>query len=342
MSLDEEWLNFLNNQDESMDNFKNENININENINDNVNKQKIPEASLLNISTKTKIIYLNTTIELENIFWKINLINYIDNIDGVIKKQIKIQTNTVDDYNNVQNKIKEYDDYFVEQNVLYTTEEHSVRQDNFKDVRKINIGITKKDIISYRSKQKSAFYNCFVIILRIFFQEQFREIHIKIFNTGKMEIPGIHNDDLFEIVKNKILNILQPHFMDEINFKENSCETVLVNSNFSAGFNINRQNMYNILRTKYNISASYDPCSYPGIQCKYNISNNKNISFMIFRTGSILIVGKCSDEQLYNTYDFIKELLKDNYHDIYDSYIEEDKNENKNKIKKKKKKIIYV
>ena len=335
MSLDEEWLNFLNNQDENIDNLNNENIN------DNINKQKIPDASLLNISTKTKIIYLNTSIELENIFWKIKLINYIDNNDGVIKKQIKIQTNSINDYNNVQNKIKEYDNYFVEQNVLYTTEEHSVRQDNFKDVRKINIGITKKDIISYRSKQKSAFYNCFVIILRIFFQEQFREIHVKIFNTGKMEIPGIHNDDLFEIVKNKILNILQPHFMDEINFKENSCETVLVNSNFNAGFNINRQNMYNILRNKYNISASFDPCSYPGIQCKYNISNNKNISFMIFRTGSILIVGKCSDEQLYNTYDFIKELLKDNYYDIYDSYIEEDKNENKNKVKKKKKKIIY-
>ncbi len=336
MSLDEEWLNFLNNQDENIDNLNNENIN------DNINKQKIPDASLLNISTKTKIIYLNTSIELENIFWKIKLINYIDNNDGVIKKQIKIQTNSINDYNNVQNKIKEYDNYFVEQNVLYTTEEHSVRQDNFKDVRKINIGITKKDIISYRSKQKSAFYNCFVIILRIFFQEQFREIHVKIFNTGKMEIPGIHNDDLFEIVKNKILNILQPHFMDEINFKENSCETVLVNSNFNSGFNINRQNMYNILRNKYNISASFDPCSYPGIQCKYNISNNKNISFMIFRTGSILIVGKCSDEQLYNTYDFIKELLKDNYYDIYDSYIEEDKNENKNKVKKKKKKIIYV
>ena len=32
---------------------------------------------------------------------------------------------------------------------------------------------------------------------------------------------------------------------------------------------------------KYNINACYDPCSYPGIQCKYHITmiliNNKNI-----------------------------------------------------------------
>jgi len=334
MSIDEEWLNFINNDDTIFDN--------DENIHDNINNNIIPESTSLNISTKTKIIYLNRIIKLEEIFWKINLINYIDNIDGVIKKQIKIQSNTLDEYNFIQNKIKEYDNFYVEQNVLYTTEAHSVRQDNFKDVRKINIGITKKDITSYRSKQKSAFYNCFVLILRIFFNEEFKEIHVKIFNTGKMEIPGIHNDDLFEMVKCKIIDILQPHFNDNIDFKENSCETVLVNSNFNAGFHINRQNMYNILRTKYNISASYDPCSYPGIQCKYIISSGKHISFMIFRTGSILIVGKCSDEQLYNTFDFIKTMLKENYHNIKDSYIDSNNLENKVKVKKKKKKIIIV
>ena len=71
-----------------------------------------------------------------------------------------------------------------------------MRQDNFKDVRKINIGITKKDITSYRSKLKSALYNCFVRILRIFFKEQLKEIHVKIFKTGKMEIHGINNDEL--------------------------------------------------------------------------------------------------------------------------------------------------
>lgn len=334
MSIDDEWLNFINNSETQASD-----LGYNENNNDNT---IIPESTSLNISTKTKIIYLNTKIELEKIFWKINLINYIDNTDGIIKKQIKIQSNTLDDFNYVQEKIKEYDKFYVEQNVLYTTESHTVRQDNFKDVRKINIGITKKDITSYRSKQKSAFYNCFVLIIRVLFKEAFKEIHVKIFNTGKMEIPGIHNDTLFEIVKAKIINILQPHFTDEIYFKEDSCETVLVNSNFNAGFNINRQNMYNILRNKYNISASYDPCSYPGIQCKYNISNGKNISFMIFRTGSILIVGKCSDEELFNTFDFIKALLKDNYNDIHDSYTESNKQDNKEKVKKKKKKIIFV
>ena len=37
---------------------------------------------------------------------------------------------------------------------------------------------------------------------------------------------------------------------------------------------------------------------------------------MIFRTGSILIVGKCDDNILNNVYEYIKELLKNEYNEI--------------------------
>ena len=35
----------------------------------------------------------------------------------------------------------------------------------FRDIRKISIGLSQKDITSYRSKKRSAFYNCFVLII---------------------------------------------------------------------------------------------------------------------------------------------------------------------------------
>ena len=38
---------------------------------------------------------------------------------------------------------------------------------------------------------------------------------------------------------------------------------------------------------------------------------------MIFRTGSVLIVGKCSDELLLIIYEFIKKILYDNYEEIF-------------------------
>ena len=64
MSIDDEWLNFINNNETQASD-----LGYNENNNEN---NIIPESTSLNISTKTKIIYLNKIIKLEDIFWKIN------------------------------------------------------------------------------------------------------------------------------------------------------------------------------------------------------------------------------------------------------------------------------
>ena len=75
-------------------------------------------------------------------------------------------------------------------------------------MRKINIGISKKDIESYRSKIKSAFYNCFAVIVRIFHEGVFKEINIKLFNTGKLEIPGIQDIKTLFLAVNILTNII--------------------------------------------------------------------------------------------------------------------------------------
>jgi TATA-box binding protein (TBP) (component of TFIID and TFIIIB) len=232
----------------------------------------------------------------------------------------------------------------------------------FKDIRKISIGLCKKDIVSYRTKKKSAFYNCFVLIMRLLYNDIFREIHIKVFNTGKLEIPGIQNDELLIIVLDNLIKILKP-FVNEgdIHYLKEKTETVLINSNFNCGYYINREKLFDILKYKYKINSSFDPCSYPGIQCEFyydiekdnntgrqinniDITNNSDnifkISFMIFRTGSVLIVGKCDEHILYNIYNFIKKILEDEYLDIVTNNIDTE-----SVVKKKKqvrKKIIYV
>ena len=308
MSIDDDWDSF------NMNDIINDTENGNDNGNDILTQEVTSKivCSPLKISTKTKIVYLNKTIELEEVFWKIPLIKYMNLSNGVIKKQIKIQTNSNDDFIKLTQHKDRFSDYILTENILYDSTAVTARQDNFKDIRKISIGLSKKDITTYRSKEKSAFYNCFVIIVRTLFGDDYKEVHVKIFNTGKMEIPGVHNDVLFENVKREIIRTLQPYFTDEIYFKDELCITVLINSNFNAGFSIKRCQLYNILRMKYNISACYDPCSYPGVQCKYNFEEtNTTISFMVFRTGSVLIVGKCSDEQLYTVYNFLVKVFSD-------------------------------
>ena len=157
------------------------------------------------------------------------------------------------------------------------------------------------------------------------------------FNTGKIEIPGIQNDEMVNIAVKKIKELMQPHYKEPIEELMDKRETILINSNFSCNYYINREKLFKILKKKYNVKCNYDPCSYPGIQCKY-ILNSGEISFMIFRTGSVLIVGKCENEDLYVIYEFVKNIFQTEYVNIY-----EENNEIKiTKIKKRIKKTIYI
>jgi hypothetical protein len=162
----------------------------------------------------------------------------------------------------------------------------------------------------------------------------------------------------------------------ELDIVRGSDQTVLMNSNFHSGFYLNRESFYDILKGKYNIPCIYDPCSYPGIQCKlyynptdgillsntgelnnnndlesekkpdkkqkqkHNKTNNTEITFMIFRTGSILIVGKCEEDVLRLIYERIKEIIVEEYLSIRG--VCDNVPLVKNKVKKPRRKTIYV
>jgi hypothetical protein len=291
------------------------------------------------ISTKTKVLFLNQEIDINDIFWKIPVEEYWKPVECVVKKQMKIVSKTQEEYNQLMEKLQTVP-YYTE-HVIKQINNPTARRIKFKDERKITVGVSKKDIMNCRGKVKNAFYNCFAIIIRFRYEGVFREIHAKIFNTGKLEIPGILNAEILDIMRTFILKVLQPHISTPLLFVENSQhDNVLINSNFNCGFYINREKLFSILRSeKYGLETSYDPCIYPGIKCKYyfnnddgfdadiqtgrihaadramkmsELGNNKKyteVSFMIFRTGSCLIVGNCSENILQFIFQFIKNAL---------------------------------
>jgi len=334
---------------------------------------QVPTCSPIYISTKTKITFLNSHIDIKKVFWDIPIMPYASQCSGIIKKQIKFSCTTKEELEEIDaHTQKEIDknDGFIETQII----EHIDNPDGrikFKDHRKINIGLSKKDILNCRSKKKRAFFNCFVLIIRLEDENSpphariFKEMHIKVFNTGKLEIPGIQHDDSLQNVIDILIRTLKIIVGDHIDCKKNNCETVLINSNFNCGFYIDRDKLYNILKYEYRINSNYDSCSYPGIQCKFfyyvgrkhntddddddDDSHTKNqnadkhqchiqngqqpttdltdyieISFMIFRTGSVLIVGKCEDYVLHDIYDFIKELFRVEFLNIYSHIIQPD------------------
>ncbi len=361
--IDDEWSRYLN--DENID-FSTKNNLDNEN---DIDSEEAPECEELYISTMTKVLFLNTPIDINNIFWKLHVINYSKPMSGIVKKQMKIVSKTEEEYQEYKEKLKDITYY--KEHIIKQIDNPSARRIKFKDERKITVGISKKDIMNCRGKIKNAFYNCFAIIVRFMYNGLFKEVHIKVFNTGKLEIPGVLNDVLLDEVKKYLLMFIQPLISKKLEFVQGEIEqNVLINSNFKCGYYINRDKFYKILKgDKYRLETSYDPSSYPGIKCKFYFNNDKGydkdiqkglideedrnmklselddnkkyteVSFMIFRTGSCLIVGNCTENILRFVYEFIRNILKNEYINIKTP---SDNEEIKEKKEKQRRKIISV
>jgi TATA-box binding protein (TBP) (component of TFIID and TFIIIB) len=335
-----------------------------------------PKCTPIYISTKTKISYLTKPVDIHTAFWQIPVLKYAVPKEGTIKKQMKFSTTDPSELEAIQARLKQ-EVACVNEFVIEHIENPEGRI-KFKDQRKISIGLCRKDIVSYRIKQKRAFFNCFVVILRVVDEDDehgnFKEMHVKVFNTGKLEIPGVKTDAMLHKVQTLLVQILKPILGDDLDFQRDQCETVLINSNFKCGYYINRDALYPLLKYKYRINCNYDACSYPGIQCKFfyvqgsgeqtgqqpvhsmddaTTMTNKHkkarndtkphyeISFMIFRTGSVLIVGKCNEDVLHEIYDFIRTMLETEYMTIGKCLVTNDPLEKKRVPKVRRKVLIF-
>ena len=358
-TVDDEWLEFLQNPEME---FENDDI-------PNDNDKWIPECTELNISTNTKVLYLNQKIPIYDVYWKLKVIPYLSREEGIIKKQIKIVNNTPEEHAEYKKHLIDIP-YYTEV-IIKQIDNPNARKIKYKDERKLTIGLSKKDILTSNIKITNAFYNCFALTIRIM-KDQYKEMHVKVFNTGKIELPGILNDELLEDVKKRIVLFIQPYLSEKIHFIKNADkdDNVLINSNFNCNFYIKRDELHELLKSnKYNIETSYDPCSYPGVKCKYYYNNslpeeeqtgvvstkdgkmtitelntNKTyfeISFMIFRTGSCLIVGNCNEKMLRCAYRFIKNMLITEYKQICSENVSLTEKVPKKISKKKKYTVNY-
>jgi len=172
----------------------------------------------LYISTQTKIFFLNINVlDVDEVFWNIPIMEYGQPKQGIIKKQMRMIFKTPEEYIEYTTRLKEIP-YYTE-TIITQINNPNARKIKFKDERKLTIGISKKDIMNCHGKEKKAFINCFAMILRIPNKKnEFHEVHVKVFNTGKITIPGIIDDDdtIFEMTKQFILDILQPHVKEPI------------------------------------------------------------------------------------------------------------------------------
>ena len=201
-----------------------------------------------------------------------------------------------------------------------------------------------------RTKSKNPNKNCFqnqaTLIIAI---SKDRQINLKIFRNGKIQMTGLKSEEEGYIASNTLISKINeiykqcPTFITSPNKNPyiSDLSIVLINSDFSAGFRIKRERLYELL-FKSGMYVSYEPDIYPGVNAKYywNCSNKeddgickcsklcdgkgggngdgdcKKITIATFQSGNVIITGARQNIQTQDAYKYINKLFSENMSSI--------------------------
>jgi hypothetical protein len=198
-----------------------------------------------------------------------------------------------------------------------------------------------------KKKGTDFFYNSFDIRLKIFHKGIIVNISVFIFPNSKVKIAGIKSIEMIDIIIDQLIEIISEYLPFENELKAENIKIQMICSDFkvkpikenNSGWCIKQDLLKKILVNNYNTSATFSPLSrYPGINVKKKslIENNKPVSLLIFRSGSIIITGAKDIIDINDSYNFIVNVIR-NYSSELFYY---DINEEIKQQKKNKKNII--
>jgi len=208
---------------------------------------------------------------------------------------------------------------------------------------------TKKSKIP-KKKGTDSFYNSFDIKITIFDHKSglFSNISIFIFPNGKVKAAGSKNINTINVLIEELINIItyvtgtveKPESLLAENIKiQMICSDFKIKpiKEDKDGWCLKQEELKNIL-VKNGLSATFSSLSrYPGINLKYpsTVEEGKQTSLLIFRSGSIIITGAKYARDIFESYNFITNIITQNNKKLFYYDINEEI-----KQKKKKNKII--
>lgn len=150
-----------------------------------------------------------------------------------------------------------------------------------------------------------------------------RNVSIKIFNSGKLQITGILYIDMFiDIYLYIIYKCIEDgvFYLDIDNIvlnnkwvKDTSCMKIeMINSNINCNIKLDLYVVQSILVNEYNILAMYNPLTYAAVNVKYITKNGERVTILIFNSGNFMITGAKGYETLKETDIFRLNFLRDN------------------------------
>lgn len=203
-------------------------------------------------------------------------------------------------------------------------------------------GTCFKDIMLKPKTSKTSFFNQATIIIRREISPlNWKEINIKLFRNGGIQITGVRSIEMSKDAIRWLIGYIQSTCTNPTVFESTPSiqkeQIQLVNTDFSIGAKIRRDVLHKILTETYRLNSSYESAIYQGVKTKYfynaerpegsppgicpcaklckgtgdgtKIGQCKKITISPFQTGQVIITGARTMEQINEGYAFIKEVF---------------------------------
>ena len=139
-----------------------------------------------------------------------------------------------------------------------------------------------------------------------------KNINVKVFNNGTLHFTGCNSTKKIEHILLEINKLYQMVDIPQFDVSEaySKLDVQMMNCTLETSHKYHQQQFKDILLSKYNILASFDPKTYAGVNAKYTISGRKLSSFLIFASGKIIIAGSKNCEDLLQSRKFILDIIE--------------------------------
>jgi TATA-box binding protein (TBP) (component of TFIID and TFIIIB) len=252
--------------------------------------------SPLRISTITTTGHIGTIIHLEALYAQIPILEYWDLTDGILKMEYKGDT----------------------------------KGTSFKDI-----------MLKPKDTKKSFFNQATLVVRREVSPLNWKEINVKLFRNGGVQMTGVRSIEMSKDTIRWLILFLQTHCTGQAIFAGTPTihkeQVQLINTDFSVGAKLRRDILHTVLSETYRLNSSYESAIYQGVKTKYfynsqrpstappglcpcpklckgtgdgeTIGNCKKITISPFQTGQVIITGARTMEQIYEAYEFIKDVF---------------------------------
>jgi Transcription factor TFIID (or TATA-binding protein, TBP) len=213
------------------------------------------------------------------------------------------------------------------------------------------IGYSSRDVFSKRNVSDKTFFNQSTIVVRKATNPehtQFKEVNVKLFGNGGIQMTGIPVEDFAKMTLEWLLAELKTIQSEEPIFAQpptlSKFKVQLINSDYQVAHAIHRTALHTILSRTYGLFSTFESTIYQGVNTKYYYNDKhpdpdrpgiclcakrckgqgsgsgpgecKRITMSVFQTGKIIITGGRYMYQLEEAYNFLNAVLRDHAEEV--------------------------